>query len=158
MMSPEERRGGASVAVLSSFEVWEAILVVNLRLWSSGSRGQASVWNSYANGLPKSRAAAELRSFEMLIDTLASHAHRPLVRHELGCTCVGSDEATFVHLVATASGGDIAEAAKIASLMVTAGHAEHVALLAGQVGAAVREICAHCVTEEALPDNVVRLH
>ncbi|MEL6679916.1 MAG: hypothetical protein AAFQ51_14505 [Pseudomonadota bacterium] len=136
------RRGGAPVSVLTRLEPWEAELILNLRLWFSGPDGQALVWTSYRRALPGPVARAELQAFERLLRLVTDHAHRTLVRRDVACTCVGSDEAVFAHLVSVASAGDLTEASLIATLLVRAAHAEHAALLAGQVGSACRRMVA----------------
>ncbi|MEM8826141.1 MAG: hypothetical protein AAGD40_04345, partial [Pseudomonadota bacterium] len=73
-------------------EPWEADLIVTLRLWCDSPEGQAKVWNEFAMTLPKGKAADEMRAFEQLVSVIASYAHRPLVRHGVGCACIGADE------------------------------------------------------------------
>ena len=131
MRADHHARGGASVAVLNSLHGWESNLVMNLRLWCEGPVGQATVWNEYARCFPKGAALSEMQAFETLLRALIDHAMRPLVRHEVGCSCVGSDECVFLNLVKTASEGHLTDAALIATLMTGPAHAEHIAILAG---------------------------
>lgn len=138
MRDDRHEAGGASVAVLSHLEGWEANLVVNLRSWCEGPEGQARVWNDYARTLGASRAREEIRTLENLVNTLADYAYRPLVRHCVHCACVGSDECIFLNLVRTASDGHLTDAALIATLLAGPTQAEVIALLAGQVGAGAR--------------------
>ena len=84
-----------------------------------------------------------MQQFETLLTCLCSHARRPLVRHGLGCDCIGSDEAVLQTLVREAARGDLAEASMIASLLVPASHAEMVAIYAAQVGQAMKEMSRH---------------
>ena len=56
------------------------------------------------------------------------------------CSCIGADEQIFVHLVATASSGDLREASLIATLLIGAAQAENIALLAAQVGQTVKKM------------------
>ncbi|WP_245841045.1 hypothetical protein [Puniceibacterium sediminis] len=133
---------------------------MNLRLWCQGPDGQAQVWNSYATGLPQETAQKELRAFEGLIQLIVTRCHRPLVRHDLHCACVGSDEGIFAHLVATASDGYMEDAALIATLLISAKEAENAAVLAARVGATVRMMSAQSAPspEISQPANVIRLH
>ncbi|GFE66230.1 hypothetical protein [Litoreibacter roseus] len=159
MNATHYKRGGASVGVINTLQPWEADLILNLRLWCEGPVGQAQVWNSFATSLPRGTAADEMHAFEALVGALIRHAHRPLVRHSVGCACVGADESVFAHLVATASDGDLGEASLIATLLVTAAHAEQVALLAGQVGQSARQMSQyHAHKTDALSGVVVHLH
>ncbi|WP_263845167.1 hypothetical protein [Roseobacter sinensis] len=158
-MPNAQNRGGASVGVLMHLEPWEADLIVTLRLWCSTPDGQARVWNEFAMTLPKGKATGEMRAFEELVSTVAHYAHRPLVRHSVGCACIGADEGVFAHLVRVASEGDLGEAAQVATLLVTAAQAERVALLAAQVGCARKSITrARLADRAARADNVIRLH
>ncbi|MEM8872519.1 MAG: hypothetical protein AAGE38_19115 [Pseudomonadota bacterium] len=152
-------RGGAAIGVLNRMEAWEANLVLNLRLWCEGPAGQSQVWNEYRRALPGPDAQCECQAFETLVQTLIDAAHRPLVRHEVGCACVGADEGVFVNMVRNAADGHLTDAALIATLLIGPSQAEHVAVLAGQVGACARHI--HSGVPELSTEagsNVVRLH
>jgi len=152
-------RGGASVAVLTSLERWEANLVLNLRLWCEGPKGQAQVWNDYACAFQSPTAAQEMRAFETLMTTLIEYAARPLVRHDVHCACVGSDECIFLNLVKTAADGHLNDAALIATLITGPAKAEAIAMLAGQVGQGARQLTPKENFRQP-PDatNVIRLH
>lgn len=159
MMQDHQARGGAAVAVLTRMDPWEANLVLNLRLWCEGPKGQTQVWNEYRKALPGKEAQDACRGFEVLINTLVENAHRPLVRHDVGCACVGADESVFLHLVRTASEGHLNDAALIATLIVGPARAELIAVLAGEVGACARKI--HFQDPESpnkTATNVVHLH
>ncbi|MEL7213164.1 MAG: hypothetical protein AAGK92_10910 [Pseudomonadota bacterium] len=159
-MTPDHHaRGGAAVASLKSMRPSEARIVRNLRLWCEGPDGQAQVWIHYRTSFPGPRARVECKAFEMLLQIVISTAHRPLVRHEVACTCVGSDECIFLHLVNTAGHGHLRDAALIATLLVGPQYAEHVAGLAAQVGKGALsfdEDTPHLSTNTT--GNVVRLH
>lgn len=160
-MTPEHhRRGGAAVAALNRMEGWEANLVLNLRLWCEGPSGQRHARRDYSGTLPEAEADRAWANFEQLVTKIVGTAHRPLVRHEVGCNCVGSDECVFVHLIRTASDGHISDAALIATLLSGPAHAEHIALLAGQVGETIRRIhrAAAPTPSPAEPVRLVRLH
>jgi len=159
MNQDHHARGGAAVAVLNRMEAWEANLVLNLRLWCEGPCGQAQVWNEYRKALPRECVHSECHAFERLLQTLIANAQRPLVRHDVGCSCVGADECVFLHLVRCAADGHLGDAALMAALIVGPSKAEHIAILAGQVGACARRI--HEFPREDVIDtapNVVRLH
>ncbi|MEL6643751.1 MAG: hypothetical protein AAFQ79_07445 [Pseudomonadota bacterium] len=164
MTACADTRGAALVGTLSSLSAWEAAAVIHLRLWCSGPAGQVSVWNRYAKCFGPKRAQAEMRAFEGFVHLLASNAHRPLVRKALGCRCICADEAVFLHLVKTATDGDLHEAAGAAALMVRAAHAEQAALLAAEVGQSVKAISRNAPQAAAIgdpvaaTDNIVRLH
>lgn len=159
-MTPEHhRRGGVPVAALNRLDAWEAALVLNLRLWSEGPTGQHHVRMEFDTTLGTDEAEQAWTNFDSLIKRIIANAPRPMVRHQVGCNCVGSDECVFAHLVRTASDGHLNDAALIATLLVGPAHAEHIAMLAGEVGACARRI--HGVAPEyptKATQNVVRLH
>ncbi|MBY5935635.1 hypothetical protein KUV51_21680 [Tateyamaria omphalii] len=160
MTAPHHARGGATVAVLNRMEAWEANLVLNLRLWCEGPTGQHHAREDYLNALPAAEAERAWATFQRLTRKILCTAPRPLIRHAVGCNCVGSDECVFVHLVRTASDGHLNDAALIATLLTGPAHAEHIALMAGEVGSTMRSI-HNKKTEPLSPaaaPNVVRLH
>ena len=159
MKNDHSVRGGFAAAVLRLMDAWEANLVLNLRLWCDGPKGQAAVWNEYRKLCSGRQAQAECRAFEHLLNTLIDNSYRPLVRHKVGCACVGVDESIFVNLVRTASAGHLTDAALIATLIAGPAKAEHIAVLAGEVGASVRRM--HAEIKDDLPElgaNVSWLH
>ncbi|MEO0945096.1 MAG: hypothetical protein AAFY06_09660 [Pseudomonadota bacterium] len=159
MNSAHHERGGASVAVLNSLDGWEANLVMNLRLWCEGPNGRIQVWNDYACSFPKGEAKSEMHAFEALLTALVECASRPLVRHSVHCSCVGSDECVFVNLVKTAADGHLNDAALIATLLTRPSKAEMIAMLAGQVGTGARQIYTHAQrAPTGVGASVVRLH
>lgn len=159
MSNCHHKRGGAPVGALDQMDRWEAALIVNLRRWCDGPAAQSLVWNEYRTNLPASEAHRECLAFEELIRHMTARAIRPLVRHDVGCGCVGSDEAVFANLVRTASDGHVHDAALISTLLVGPAGAEHIAMLAGQVGECLRQMhrAAPKLPSHAAP-NVVRLH
>lgn len=159
-MRPEDQaRGGAAVALLTSMEAWEAKLVLNLRLWCDGPDGQAQVWKEYREVLPCANAHDAYRQFELLLSTLARNAHRPLVTNTVEGASDGSDACILVNLVRFALDGHLNDAALVATLIVGPSSAEHVALLAGEVGTRARRIGAQSLSSKTKtgPD-VIRLH
>lgn len=132
--------GSAVVGRLTNLPAWEVELLLSLRFWMDGPEGQVRVWTSFSRCFGTIEGRRHLRLFEGMLGSLCSHARRPLVRHGLGCNCIGSDEAIFLNLVREAAKGDIAEAALIASLMVPAGQAELIALKAAEVGQAMQRM------------------
>lgn len=159
MSAAHHARGGASIAALNRMEAWEANLVLNLRLWCDGPTGQRQARADYADAFPIVEADRAWAMFDRLLTRIIGTAFRPLVRHEVGCNCVGADECVFVHLVRTASDGHLNDAALIATLLSGPAHAEHIAILAGEVGSALRRI--HRKSKPHAPAataDVVRLH
>lgn len=140
MTEDDQARGGASLGVLSQMDPWEAAFIQNLRLWCDGHAGQMEVWDRFRAALPAEDAGRAMQDFERLVRDVCGSAHRNLVRHDISCHCVGADECIFLHLVRTASGGHLTDAALISSLLISPSQAERVALLAGAVGMQCRKI------------------
>lgn len=138
--------GSAVVGRLTNVPPWEAELILSMRLWMDSLEGQEKVGTGFARCFGTAGGRAEIRQFERLLTALCAYARRPLVRHGLGCDCIGSDEAVLQTLVREAARGDLAEAAMVASLLVPASQAEHVALMAAQVGLAMQ-----CIARQSPP-------
>lgn len=159
MSLDHRKRGGAAVGILNAMEAWESEAIIDLRLWCDGPEGQEIVWTAFSRHLPHDCAQDAMHAFERLVSIITQNARRPMVRHEVSCSCVGSDECIFAHLLGTASDGHLNDASLIASLLVSPAQAEHVALLAGQVGCALRKIAARSVPQtKHTPNKVVQLH
>jgi len=158
-MPRTSHQGGVSVGVLRNADVWEAELIISLRLWCSGLSGRADVYDAFSSRFSPKRAAEEFEIFERLLNSISIYAHRPLLLHDVECSCIGADEQIFVHLVATASAGDLREASLIATLLIGAVQAENIALLAAQVGQSVKQMSltrAHVNTRT--PRTSAQLH
>lgn len=115
-MSLTSHRGEVSVGVLRNADVWEAELIISLRLWCSGLSGRADVYDAFSSRLPPERAVEEFETFECLLNSISIYAHRPLMLYDVERSCIGAVEQIFVHLVAIASAGDLREASLIATL------------------------------------------
>lgn len=160
MTASDMSRGGATLSVLTKMDPWEADCILNLRMWCDGYEGHTRVREAMTRDMGQERGVRAFDAFSQLITLVCHHAHRPLVRHDVACPCVGADECVFCHIIKTASDGHLADAALTASLLVGAAHAEHVAILAGEVGRAHRDATrvVHKSIETGPPRNVVRLH
>ena len=135
-----KHQGGVTVGFLKNVDVWEAELIISLRLWYSGLGGRADVYEVFSSRFSSERATKEFETFECLLNSISIYAHRPLFLHDVECSCIGADEQIFVHLVATASSGDLSEAVLMATLLIGAAQAENIALLAAQVGQTAKEM------------------
>ncbi|MRU16612.1 hypothetical protein FDP25_14315 [Roseovarius sp. A21] len=155
-----DHTGAAVVGRLTDLPPWEADLILSMRLWMQSPEGQAEVWNGFARCFGPVEGRAEMQQFESLLRNLCHNARRPLVRHALGCTCIGTDEAVLRMLVREAARGDLAEATMIASLLVPAGQAEQVALISARVGRAMQRMSRHMPQSTQRPAHSAnrRLH
>ena len=106
MKMERDIRGAAAVGRLTEVMPWEAELILNMRLWQDGPTGQAQVWEAYASAFGQSEARQHLRAFERLLWMIETNMLRPLIRHSVACSCIGSDEAVFANMVRFASDGD----------------------------------------------------
>ncbi|WP_245706594.1 hypothetical protein [Ruegeria marina] len=61
-----------------------------------------------------------------------------MVRHDLGCACVGADEACFAHLIASAATGAHEDALMLAALIVRPDLAPALVALSEQFGLALQ--------------------
>ncbi len=107
--------GAAPVGRVLDLRPLELQIVIYLRLWCTGPRGQAEVWQDLAARLDGPDAAAALRAFERFVQSLLAAARRPLVRHAVDCPCLGGDESAIVQAMALAAAGDREDAAMILS-------------------------------------------
>ena len=137
--SDEVTRGAGPIDRLGPLE---ARVIRDMRQWSEGAPGQIAVWESYRATIGDVAAAETVGTLEALIEIVGEAAYRPLTRHRVGCACAGVDEANFAHVVALASDGHRREAVMVAGLIVTAGRAHQIAILAGSYGHALRRILA----------------
>ena len=138
--APAARRGGAPVGYLAELPAVEAGAVLYLHLWCSGPAAQAEVWNDLARTLGTAEGRAALAAFEELCELARAHARRPLMRHDIGCACLGADEAAFANLVAAAAEGEREDAMIFAALLMRAGMAGAAATLAERVGLALKRM------------------
>lgn len=97
-----------------------------LRLWSDAVEGRAA--------LPEGHSTELLRQ---ICGLCASYGRRPLMRHGLGCACLGADEACFAHMVAAAATGAREDALMLAALIVRPDLAPALVALSEQLGLAL---------------------
>lgn len=130
-------RGGAPVARLDELGAGEARVVRAFRHWCDGPPGLAVLGPELKAGLGARRAASALAHFDDCCRLAVGHARRPLVRHSVGCPCVGGDEAAIARLCASAAAGEREDAMLIACLLVRADMAGALAAAAEVAGIAL---------------------
>ena len=133
-------RGAAPVGHLDDLDPVEATAVLCLRLWCEGPEAQAQVWADFATTLGPSAGRAALADFEELCGLCLRHARRPLMRHGLGCRCLGADEACFAAFIGYAAEGRTEDAFLMAAAMVRPDLAHALTGLAQSVGLAFRRM------------------
>ncbi len=131
-------RGSAPVGYVTDLGPIEASAVHYLRLWCDGPDGQTQVWNDFATALGPANGRNAVKSFEALCDLCVRHGRRPLMRHQVACTCLGSDESCFANFVGYASEGEREDALLVATTLVRPDMAPLLVGLAQDFGLALR--------------------
>ena len=75
-MPGTNHQGGVAVGVLRNVDVWEAELIISLRLWCSGLSGRADVYEAFSSRFSSERAAQEFEAFERLLNSIPIYAQR----------------------------------------------------------------------------------
>ncbi|KGM49213.1 hypothetical protein [Pseudooceanicola atlanticus] len=127
-------RGASPVGQISQLPGIEAWWVRALRLWCDGPDGQAALGQQVIDRMGVARAEAFMDRFQDLMSMVIQTARRPLLRHSLGCDCVGADEAVFALFCATAIQGEREDAMMIACLLLRADMAPLAVSLAQTLG------------------------
>jgi predicted amidophosphoribosyltransferase len=113
-----------------------------LRLWSEGKSGRADAASDFDIALGQDHGRAAMLSLDRLCSLCAHQGRRPLVRHGLGCACLGADENCFAQMIAAASEGAREDAMMMASLIVRPDFAPALASLSEELGLALRRMTA----------------
>lgn len=140
MTAPREHRGGATVGHLQDYDAITAAAVIYLRMWCDSVETQAIVMHDLTGALGTGRGRKAIEAFGDLCGMCARHGRRPLTRHALHCKCVGADEASFGHFIATAAEGDRDDAMLFATLLVRPDIAPIVTSLAAEFGFALKQM------------------
>lgn len=133
-------RGGAPVGHLGELGAVEAATVIYWRLWAGGLKGQRRAKTDFCTALGDKAGTQAVDALAQIFDTCARHGRRPLMRHGLGCTCVGADESCIANLIGYASECRRDDAALIATILVTPDLCMHMAALAQTFGLALRRM------------------
>ena len=153
-MTPDtHKQGGVAVGQLSDQPRLEACFIIYFRMWCDGPDGQSAVWNDLSRGLGQRHGRAALKSLEQLFAVCTEHRRRPLMRHAIGCSCLGADEACFANFISVATDGDREDALLIATLLVRADIAPLLTSLATDFGIALKTMLlrAQPMTEASAP-------
>lgn len=141
-MKARPSRGGATVGRLADLTPVEAGAVFYLRLWADGASGRANAASDFDIALGADHGQAAMLTLDRLCSLCANHGRRPLVRHGLGCACLGADENCFAQMIAAASEGAREDAMMMASLIVRPDFAPALASLSEELGMALRRMTA----------------
>ncbi len=154
MTDATRRRGAAPVGYLAELPEVEARAVLFLRLWCEGPDARAEVWNDFAAALGGEHGREALGAFEQLCAMTTTEGRRPLMRHGVGCRCIGADEAAFANLVAAAAEGEWEDAMLLATLLFRPGRSPVVADLARKVGLALQRMALRAAHGPSRPSGI----
>ncbi|MBO9411396.1 MULTISPECIES: hypothetical protein [unclassified Ruegeria] len=134
-MSARFARGGATVGRLTDLSPIEASAVLYLRQWSDAALARA-------DGLAQEsdQDSVAMSVMDRLCSLCAHHGRRPLIRHGLGCSCLGADENCFAQMIAAASEGAREDAMMLAALIVRPDFAPALAALSEELALALRRM------------------
>lgn len=150
-------RGGAPVGMLAELPAVEVGAVLYLRLWCDGQDSQRRIRADFAATLGAGAGDTAWRCFEDLCSLCVRHGRRPLMRHHLGCKCLGADEACFANFIAAAGEGQREDAMLLASLIVRPDMAPCLVGLAERFGLTLRRM-ALSAAPETTPGTHRNLH
>ena len=148
--------GEVAVGHLADQPWFEATVVRFLRLWGDGPDGQVRMQYECLSLAGPEDGPRLIAAWAEMIDLLAHHRRRPLMRHSTDCPCMGADEAFFAFFLATAAEGESEDALMAALLLVRADVAPLVTDFARQVGLSLKQ--AHLCGGYATPEQGQRLH
>ncbi|MFY2825108.1 hypothetical protein [Ruegeria sp. MALMAid1280] len=141
-MSAPSPRGGAAVGRLADLSPVAAGAVMYLRLWGDGAQGRSDAASDFEIALGTASGRAAMMTLDQLCSLCAHHGRRPLIRHGLGCSCLGADENCFAQMIAAASEGDREDAMMMAALIVRSDFAPALASLSEEFGLTLRRMTA----------------
>ncbi|MDA7965508.1 hypothetical protein [Ruegeria sp.] len=139
-MSGPNSRGGAAVGRIADLNPIEAGAVMYLRLWGDGKSGRADAASDFDIALGADQGRAAMMTLDRLCSLCAHHGRRPLIRHGLGCSCLGADENCFAQMIGAASEGAREDAMMMASLIVRPDFAPALASLSEELGLVLRRM------------------
>ncbi len=113
-------RGAAPVGQLADLPLLEHSAVLLMRQWCSDEAGRIAIAQDFTDGLGATRSVGAVNALAHLIALMVDHGRRPIMRHQLGCACLGGDESAFAQMVAAASAGDTDDAMAFALTMMPA--------------------------------------
>ena len=137
---PDHLAGAVPVADLAALSPERATAILMLRDWCGGGEGKRRVTAVFEETLGQGAPVA-VEAFDALVRRLSTEGRRPMMRHGLGCRCVGSDEAVFANLLAIAATGDMEDAMIVASLLAPGAILPLLVQDAQRAGFAIRTIC-----------------
>ena len=130
---PRAPRGAAPVGTLADLHMLEQGAVVLMRQWCQDEQGRIAVAQDFTRALGEDGAQA-VNLLAHLITLIVRYGRRPMMRHDLTCTCIGGDESAFAQMIAAAAAGDRDDAMAFALTMMPAEIAFEAVQTAGPLG------------------------
>ncbi len=135
-------RGAAPVGTLADLPLLEQGAVLLMRQWCQDEDGRIAVAQDFTRALGEDGAQA-VNLLAHLITLIVRYGRRPMMRHDLTCTCIGGDESAFAQMVAAAAAGDRDDAMAFALTMMPAEIAFEAVQTAGPLGLWIHAMARH---------------
>ncbi|MDP5219326.1 hypothetical protein Q5Y75_19075 [Ruegeria sp. 2205SS24-7] len=139
-------RGGEVVGRVDDLAPVEAGAVLFLRMWGRNDRAQEARDLRLMREVDAGSRALE--TLERICALCAQHGRRPLMRHSLGCNCLGADENFFAQMIGAAADGVREDAMMLATLIVRPDFAPALAALSEEFGLALKTMSGPVTTGE----------
>ena len=127
-----------------------------MRQWCQDEDGRIAVAQDFTRALGHDGAKA-VNLLAHLISLIVHHGRRPMMRHDLTCTCIGGDESAFAQMVAAAAAGDREDAMAFALTMLPAEIALEAVQTAGPLGLLIHAM-ARYLDQPPFPPYAVPPH
>ncbi len=150
------QRGGAPVGLVHNLSPVEAGAVLYLRLWCDGAEPRGRMKAELEGQLGSGPGFQAYEAFDSLCGMCLRYGRRPMVRHQLGCKCLGADESCFANFIGYASEGAREDAFLLAANLVRPDVAMMMVTLAERFGLALRQMAM--VPAVTQPREPVTLH
>ncbi|WP_372574659.1 hypothetical protein [Ruegeria jejuensis] len=137
-------RGGEVVGRVDDLAPVEAGAVLFLRMWGSSDAAQEARDMRLMREVDAGSRALE--TLERICTLCAQHGRRPLMRHSLGCNCLGADENFFAQMIGAAADGVREDAMMLATLIVRPDFAPALAALSEEFGLALKTMSGPVTT------------
>ncbi|MFA3920731.1 hypothetical protein [Ruegeria hyattellae] len=139
-------RGGEVVGRVDDLAPVEAGAVLFLRLCGSNDRDEEPSDLRLMREVDAGSRALE--TLERICSLCAQHGRRPLMRHSLGCNCLGADENFFAQMIGAAADGGREDAMMLATLIVRPDFAPALAALSEEFGLALKTMSGPITTRD----------
>ena len=133
-------RGATPVGEIDGLPPVELATVVCLRLWCDGTEARDGLRREAARSLGPGFGPEWTEALGNFLDVMLHFGRRPILRHAIGCRCLGADESAVATMVAAATAGEREDAMLIGMLLVRPDMAPSLASLAETVGLGLKRM------------------